>query len=76
MPWEIPPRSWSSRAQQDGYLEPCGCSEDQEGGLIRRYDLVERIAQAELADRLGRPGKLDQRTRGRARRFRAGEDQV
>jgi hypothetical protein len=29
--------------EQDGYLEPCGCSEDQEGGLIRRYDLVERL---------------------------------
>ncbi len=29
--------------QQDGYIEPCGCSEDQEGGLIRRYDLIDRI---------------------------------
>jgi Cytochrome c554 and c-prime len=29
--------------QQDGYLEPCGCSEDQEGGLIRRSDLFDRI---------------------------------
>jgi hypothetical protein len=29
--------------EQDGYMEPCGCSEDQEGGLIRRYDLVERM---------------------------------
>ena len=29
--------------EQDGYVEPCGCSEDQEGGLIRRYDLVERL---------------------------------
>ena len=26
-------------------MEPCGCSEDQEGGLIRRYDLVERLHQ-------------------------------
>ena len=24
-------------------MEPCGCSEEQEGGLIRRYDLVERL---------------------------------
>ena len=31
--------------EQDGYMEPCGCSEDQEGGLIRRYDLVERLHQ-------------------------------
>jgi hypothetical protein len=29
--------------QQDGYMEPCGCSEDQEGGLIRRFDLIERL---------------------------------
>ena len=26
-------------------MEPCGCSDDQEGGLIRRYDLVERLRQ-------------------------------
>jgi Cytochrome c554 and c-prime len=31
--------------EQVGYMEPCGCSEDQEGGLIRRYDLVERLHQ-------------------------------
>jgi Cytochrome c554 and c-prime len=31
--------------EQDGYMEPCGCSDDQEGGLIRRYDLVERLHQ-------------------------------
>jgi Cytochrome c554 and c-prime len=29
--------------EQNGYMEPCGCSEEQEGGLIRRYDLVERL---------------------------------
>jgi hypothetical protein len=29
--------------QQDGYLEPCGCAEGQYGGLIRRYDFVERL---------------------------------
>src|SRR5260370_1139118 len=29
--------------EQDGYLEPCGCSAEQLGGLIRRYDLVERL---------------------------------
>ena len=27
--------------EQHGYMEPCGCSEEQEGGLIRRYDLIE-----------------------------------
>jgi hypothetical protein len=29
--------------QQDGYMEPCGCTEDQSGGLLRRFELVERI---------------------------------
>jgi hypothetical protein len=29
--------------ERNGYLEPCGCSEDQEGGLIRLYDLVDRL---------------------------------
>jgi hypothetical protein len=29
--------------QLDGYTEPCGCSDDQEGGLIRRFELVERL---------------------------------
>ena len=28
--------------QQEGYLEPCGCTQGQLGGLLRRYDLVER----------------------------------
>ncbi len=32
--------------EMNGYIEPCGCSDDQEGGLIRRYDLVERLRKA------------------------------
>src|SRR5438128_872989 len=28
--------------ERDGYNEPCGCSVEQLGGLIRLYDLVER----------------------------------
>ncbi len=27
----------------DGYLEPCGCTEGQIGGLLRRYDFLERL---------------------------------
>ena len=27
----------------DGYLEPCGCSQGQLGGLIRRLDFVDRL---------------------------------
>ncbi len=29
--------------EQLGYLEPCGCTEGQVGGLLRRYDLLERL---------------------------------
>ena len=29
--------------QQEGYLEPCGCSAEQIGGLLRRFDFVERV---------------------------------
>jgi len=29
--------------EQEGYMEPCGCSAEQIGGLIRRYEFVERV---------------------------------
>ena len=29
--------------EMDGYLEPCGCTENQIGGLLRRYDFLERL---------------------------------
>ena len=29
--------------QMDGYLEPCGCTQGQLGGLIRRLDFLERL---------------------------------
>lgn len=32
--------------QQDGYLEPCGCTRGQAGGLVRRANLVERLRAA------------------------------
>lgn len=31
--------------QQEGYLEPCGCTQGQLGGLLRRYDLIERTTR-------------------------------
>ena len=43
---------WSARSpvaillisgEQDGYPDPCGCTEGQLGGLGRRYDLVEKL---------------------------------
>ncbi len=62
--------------EQNGYMEPCGCSEDQEGGLIRRYDLVERLRQTKLADSARRPGNAAQKPQRSAGRIRSGEDQV
>ncbi len=29
--------------EQEGYLQPCGCTEGQLGGLGRRFDLVEKL---------------------------------
>ena len=29
--------------EQDGYLQPCGCTDGQLGGLGRRFDLVEKL---------------------------------
>jgi hypothetical protein len=30
-------------SEMDGYLEPCGCTQGQLGGLIRRFDFIERL---------------------------------
>lgn len=32
----------------DGYLEPCGCTQGQLGGLIRRFEFVERIQARDI----------------------------
>ena len=32
-------------AQQHGYLQPCGCSEPQKGGLARRYNFIQSLKQ-------------------------------
>jgi len=31
--------------QRENHIEPCGCTQGQEGGLIRLYDFVERLHQ-------------------------------
>jgi Cytochrome c554 and c-prime len=41
--WPEPAGALLISGEQLGYLEPCGCTEGQHGGLLRRYDLVERI---------------------------------
>ena len=41
--WPEPAAVLLISGQMDGYLEPCGCTEGQQGGLIRRLDFVERL---------------------------------
>jgi 5-methylcytosine-specific restriction endonuclease McrA len=41
--WEEPQFALLLSGQQHGYLEPCGCSEFQSGGLARRYDLLKKM---------------------------------
>jgi len=41
--WVDPAAVLVVSGQDDGYLEPCGCSAEQIGGLIRRYDFIERL---------------------------------
>jgi hypothetical protein len=39
--WQKPDLVLLLTGQQHGYLDPCGCSRPQKGGLIRRYNLIE-----------------------------------
>jgi hypothetical protein len=41
--WPEPAGVLVISAEQLGYLEPCGCTEGQSGGLLRRYEFVERL---------------------------------
>lgn len=41
--WPRPDGSLIISGEQIGFLEPCGCSEGQRGGLARRLDLVQKL---------------------------------
>ena len=41
--WPTPRGVLVISGQMDGYLEPCGCTQGQLGGLIRRFDFVQRL---------------------------------
>lgn len=41
--WPKPLATLVITGQRDGYLEPCGCTQGQLGGLIRLYDFVDRL---------------------------------
>ncbi|HEX8204382.1 MAG TPA: multiheme c-type cytochrome [Isosphaeraceae bacterium] len=41
--WPTPVGAIVISGQQNGYLDPCGCTEGQKGGLGRRLDFLERL---------------------------------
>jgi hypothetical protein len=41
--WPKPQGILIITGQMDGYLEPCGCTQGQQGGLVRRLDLLDRL---------------------------------
>ncbi|HUG19667.1 MAG TPA: multiheme c-type cytochrome [Planctomycetaceae bacterium] len=43
--WTEPSFALVLTGEQHGYLEPCGCSETQSGGIARRHDLIKQIRQ-------------------------------
>ena len=43
--WDKPAIALLLTGEQHGYLEPCGCSETQSGGMARRADLVRMIVK-------------------------------
>ncbi|MEZ6047889.1 MAG: hypothetical protein R3C11_20405 [Planctomycetaceae bacterium] len=45
--WEKPAVAFVLSGEQNGYLEPCGCSETQSGGMARRADLFAQIKAKE-----------------------------
>ena len=44
--WPQPDLVLIVTADQHGYLLPCGCSRPQEGGLERRYNLIQMLKDA------------------------------
>jgi hypothetical protein len=41
--WHKPDLALIFSGQQNGYLQPCGCSKPQYGGLARRYNLLQTL---------------------------------
>ncbi len=41
--WGTPAVAFVLSGEQHGYFEPCGCSENQSGGVSRRHDLVKKL---------------------------------
>lgn len=43
--WPKPAAALLLSGEQHGYLEPCGCTETQSGGVSRRHDLVRQLKE-------------------------------
>lgn len=43
--WTKPAVALLLSGEQHGYLEPCGCTENQSGGLSRRFDLFRQLEE-------------------------------
>src|SRR5438552_4240835 len=43
--WPKPDVALLLTGEQHGYLQPCGCSEPQKGGLARRYNLLQSLGK-------------------------------
>lgn len=41
--WKKPRVAFLLTGEQHGYIEPCGCSEEQYGGMARRGDLLQKL---------------------------------
>lgn len=51
--WKKPAVAFLLTGEQHGYLEPCGCSETQSGGMARRADLVRVLTEEKGWDVVG-----------------------
>jgi hypothetical protein len=61
-PWPKPDVAIVLSAQQHGYLQPCGCSEPQKGGLARRFNLIQGLRKRGWSVVAGDLGDIAQRS--------------
>lgn len=43
--WPVPKAALILTGEQHGYIEPCGCTENQSGGVSRRGDLIRQLTE-------------------------------
>ena len=66
--WPVPALALVLSGDQRGYIEPCGCTEDQYGGISRRDDLLRQLREEKGWTIAGLDlGGLVRRTRAQSR---------